>query len=143
MDTYTYDAIVIGPGISGENDLGYELQILDAYHNETCVNGMAGSIYKQRIPLANPARKPGERQAYDVLWTAPVFQAGGAVRSPARVTGLFNGVVGQNNVELAGPTQYIGPPSYQQAHGPSPIKLQAHGDKSEPLSFRNSWGHEL
>lgn len=127
----------------GKGDLGYELQVLDSYNNKTYVNGMAGSIYKQRIPLANPARKPGEWQTYDVLWTAPVFKAAGAVQSPARVTVLFNGVVVQNNVELAGPTQYIGQPSYQQAHGPSPIKLQAHGDKSEPLSFRNIWVREL
>ncbi|RZK24180.1 MAG: DUF1080 domain-containing protein, partial [Hymenobacter sp.] len=41
---------------TGQGDLGYELQILDAYHNKTYVNGMAGSIYKQRIPLVNPAR---------------------------------------------------------------------------------------
>ena len=127
----------------GKGDLGYELQILDNYNNKTYVNGMAGSIYKQRIPLANPARKPGEWQTYDVLWTAPVFKADGSVQSPARVTVLFNGVVVQNNVELAGPTQYIGKASYQQAHGASPIKLQAHGDKSEPLRFRNIWVREL
>lgn len=127
----------------GQGDLGYELQILDSYQNKTYVNGMAGSIYKQRIPLANPIRKPGEWQTYDVVWTAPVFKSDGAVQSPARVTVLFNGVVVQNNVALDGPTQYIGKANYQQAHGPSPIKLQAHGDKSEPLSFRNIWVREL
>jgi hypothetical protein len=37
---------------------------------------------------------------------------------------------------------YIGKPSYK-AHGPTPIKLQAHGDPSEPLSFRNIWLREL
>jgi hypothetical protein len=52
-------------------DAGYELQVLDAYNNKTYVNGMAGSMYKQAIPLANPARKPGEWQTYDVIWTAP------------------------------------------------------------------------
>ena len=127
----------------GKGDLGYELQILDSYQNKTYVNGMAGSIYKQRIPLANPARKIGEWQTYDVLWTAPTFAAGGAMQTPARVTVLFNGVVVQNDVALTGPTQYIGPAAYRQAHGPSPIKLQAHGDKSEPLSFRNIWVREL
>ncbi|MBO2011253.1 DUF1080 domain-containing protein [Hymenobacter negativus] len=127
----------------GKGDLGYELQILDAYQNKTYVNGMAGSIYKQIIPLANPARKPGEWQTYDVVWTAPTFTAGGAMATPARVTVFFNGVLVQNNVTLSGPTVYIGKPSYQQAHGPTPIKLQAHGDKSEPLSFRNIWVREL
>ena len=126
----------------GKGDLGYELQILDAYNNKTYVNGMAGSIYKQLIPLANPARKPGEWQTYDVAWTAPTFAADGAMATPARVTVLFNGVVVENNVSLLGPTLYIGKPTYQR-HGPAPIKLQAHGDKSEPLSFRNIWVREL
>ncbi|UOQ77762.1 DUF1080 domain-containing protein [Hymenobacter sp. 5516J-16] len=127
----------------GKGDLGYELQILDSYQNKTYVNGMAGSIYKQHVPLANPARKPGEWQSYDVLWTAPVFKADGSVQAPARVTVLFNGVVVQHNVALSGPTLYIGQPSYQQAHGPTPIKLQAHGDKSEPISYRNIWVRKL
>ncbi|QKG51941.1 DUF1080 domain-containing protein [Hymenobacter sp. BRD67] len=128
----------------GKGDLGYELQIVDSYNNKTYVNGMAGSIYKQRVPLANPARKPGEWQSYDVVWTAPTFRADGTVQSPARVTVFFNGVLVQNNVELAGPTRYIGAASYEgQKGGPAPIKLQAHGDKSEPDSFRNIWVREL
>jgi hypothetical protein len=126
----------------GKGDLGYELQILDPYQNKTYANGMAGSIYKQLIPLANPTRKPGEWQSYDVLWTAPTFKADGSVQFPARVTVIFNGVVVQNNVALAGPTIYEGKPKYQQ-HGPAPIKLQAHGDPSEPISFRNIWVREL
>jgi len=123
---------------TGKGDAGYELQILDAYDDKTYVNGMAGSIYKQLIPLANPARKPGEWQSYDVAWTTPTFNADGSLASPARVTVLYNGVLVQNNVALLGQTLYIGKPSYQ-AHGASPIKLQAHGDKSEPISFRNIW----
>jgi hypothetical protein len=43
---------------------------------------------------------------------------------------------------LKGETLYIGPPAYK-AHGPSPIKLQSHGDPSEPISFRNIWVREL
>jgi hypothetical protein len=128
----------------GKSDLGYELQIVDSYNNKTYVNGMAGSIYKQRVPLANPARKPGEWQSYDVVWMAPTFKADGSVQTPARVTVFFNGVLVQNNVELAGPTRYIGPASYEgQKAGPAPIKLQSHGDKSEPDSFRNIWVREL
>lgn len=123
----------------GKGDAGYELQIMDSYNNATYVNGMAGSIYKQYIPLANPTRPPGQWQTYDVIWTAPRFNDDGSLKSPARVTVLFNGVVVENNVELKGPTLYIGQPSYKMAHGASPIKLQAHGDKSEPISFRNIW----
>ncbi|QQL50692.1 3-keto-disaccharide hydrolase [Mucilaginibacter ginkgonis] len=127
----------------GKGDLGYELQVLDSYNNPTYSNGMAGSIYKQFIPLANAARKPGEWQTYDVVWTAPTFSADGKMATPARVTVLFNGVLVENNVELLGPTQYVGKPSYTTAHGAAPIKLQAHGDKSEPISFRNIWVREV
>ncbi|MEO6707081.1 MAG: family 16 glycoside hydrolase, partial [Ginsengibacter sp.] len=63
--------------------------------------------------------------------------------SPARVTVFFNGILIQNNVELKGPTRYVGLPSYEIAHGASPIKLQAHGDKSKPISFRNIWVRTL
>lgn len=128
----------------GKGDGGYELQILDSYNNKTYVNGMAGSIYKQLIPLANPTRKPGEWQSYDILWTAPTFAPGGNLSAPARATVFFNGVLVQNNVALLGPTVYIGQPTYQnQKSGPAPIKLQAHGDESAPISFRNIWIREL
>ncbi|MEJ2502987.1 MAG: DUF1080 domain-containing protein [Gemmatimonadota bacterium] len=127
---------------TGGGDDGYEIQILDSYRNETYVNGMAGSIYKQAIPLANPTRPPGEWQTYDVIWTAPTFADDGSLVSPARVTAFFNGVVVQDDVELAGETLYIGTPGYT-AHGDSPIKLQAHGDPSPPISFRNIWVRPL
>jgi len=127
----------------GKGDLGYELQVLDNYDNKTYTNGMAGSIYKQTTPLVNPSKKAGEWQSYDVIWTAPTFNTDSTVKTPAKVTVLFNGVLVQNNFELKGPTQYVGAPAYRQAHGPAPIKLQAHGDKSEPVSFRNIWIREL
>ena len=127
---------------TGPGDDGYEMQILDCYNNKTYTNGQTASIYKQGIPLANACRKPGEWQSYDVIWTAPVFNADGSLVSPARVTAFHNGVLVQNNFELKGGTRYIGKPFYK-AHGPSPIKLQAHGDKSEPISFRNIWVRPL
>ncbi len=122
----------------GKGDAGYELQIMDSYNNPTYVNGQAASIYKQFAPLANPIRPPGQWQTYDVAWTAPHFNEDGSLKTPARVTVFFNGVLVQNDVALKGPTLYIGQPEYK-AHGPAPIKLQAHGDKSEPISFRNIW----
>ena len=127
---------------TGKGDSGYEIQILDCYENKTYVNGQVGSVYKQYIPLANACRKPGEWQTYDVIWTAPRFKDGGDLLSPARVTVIHNGVLVQNNVALKGATVYIGQPVYTK-HGASPIKLQAHGDASEPLSFRNIWVREL
>ena len=127
---------------TGPGDDGYELQILDSYNNKTYVNGQAGSIYKQGIPLANPSRKPGEWQSYDVVWTAPVFNPDGSVKTPAYVTVFFNGVLVQNHFELIGQTLYIGKPFYKK-YDTAPIKLQAHGDPSPPISFRNIWVREL
>jgi len=127
---------------TGTGDAGYELQVLDSYNNKTYVNGMAGSIYKQAIPLANPARKPGEWQTYDVVWTAPTFNDDGSLKTPAFVTVFFNGVLVENHFQLMGETRYIGKPFYKK-YTSAPIKLQAHGDKSEPISFRNIWVREL
>jgi len=121
---------------------GYELQVLDSYNNKTYVNGQAGSIYKQSIPLANPTRKPGEWQIYDVVWTAPTFNSDGSLKTPAFVTAFFNGVLVQNHFELKGDTKYIGKPSYKK-HDAAPIRLQAHGDPSLPISFRNIWLREI
>jgi len=127
---------------TGLGDDGYELQVLDGYNNPTYVNGMAGSIYKQSIPLVNASRRPGEWQTYDVAWTAPTFNDDGSLKTPAYVTVLFNGILVQNHFELKGQTLYIGKPFYRK-YDSAPIKLQAHGDKSEPMSFRNIWVREL
>jgi hypothetical protein len=121
---------------------GYELQVLDNYDNATYVNGQAGSMYKQAIPLVNACLKAGEWQTYDVIWMAPRFSEAGLLKSLARVTVFHNGVLVQNNTSLLGDTPYIGYPVYRK-HGPAPIKLQAHGDKSEPLSYRNIWVRNL
>ncbi len=123
---------------TGDGDEGYELQILDSYVNKTYVNGQAAAIYKQSIPLVNASRKPGEWQTYDIVWTAPTFSADGAVKTPAYVTAFHNGVLVQSHYALTGETRYIGAPEYKK-YDTAPIKLQSHGDKSEPISFRNIW----
>ncbi len=127
---------------TGPGDDGYEIQILDCYNNSTYVNGQTGSVYKQTIPLANACKKPGDWQTYDIFWNAPRFNTDGTVKTPAYVTVIHNGVLLQNHTELKGQTVYIGAPFYKQ-HGAAPIKLQAHGDKSEPISYRNIWVREL
>lgn len=127
----------LGPG-----DAGYELQVLDSYQNKTYVNGMAGSLYKQSIPLANAARKPGQWQTYNVIWIAPTFNEDGSLKTPAYATVLWNGVLVDDHFQLKGQTLYIGKPFYK-AYDRAPIKLQAHGDKSEPISYRNIWVREL
>jgi hypothetical protein len=127
---------------TGIGDAGYELQILDSYNNKTYVNGQAGAIYKQFPPLANAMRPPGQWQTYDVVWTAPTFDAEGKMKTPAKVTAFQNGVLIQNDAVLAGETLYIGKPFYR-AFSDAPIKLQAHGDPSPPISFRNIWVRDL
>lgn len=104
----------------------YEVQILDSYNNSTYANGQAGAIYKQHIPLVNAARKPGEWQTYDILFTAPKFNADSIKVSSGKVTVLHNGVLIQHNVELKG----------QAPHGKAPLMLQDHSDL---VSFRNIW----
>jgi hypothetical protein len=127
---------------TGSGDGGYELQILDSWKNSTYVNGQAASIYKQSPPLVNVMRPPGEWQTYDVVWTAPEIAPEGTVKSPAYVTVFHNGVLVQNHFRLTGETRYIGEPAYRP-YQRAPIKLQAHGDPSAPISFRNIWVREL
>lgn len=127
---------------TGPGDDGYELQVLDSYTNKTYVNGQAGSIYKQSAPMVNPNRKPGEWQTYDIAWTAPTFKADGTLKTPANVTVFYNGVLVQNHFELKGQTLYVGTPFYKK-YDSAPIKLQAHGDKSQPISFRNIWVRDI
>jgi hypothetical protein len=118
----------------------YEIQVLDNYQNETYVNGAAGSVYKQSPPLVNPARRPGEWNTYDIIYTAPIFrEEDGRLLRPGSVTVLFNGVLVQNNFTLRGTTEYIGHPR-MIPHGKGSIHLQDH---SNPVSYRNIWIREL
>lgn len=120
----------------------YEVQVLDSYNNRTYRNGQAGSLYKQYAPLVNASRKPGEWQAYDIIYTAPTFgKDSTSYLTPPRVTVLHNGVLIQNNVVLRGPTEYIGIPEYFiKVHGPGSLVLQDHGN---PVAYRNIWIREL
>jgi len=118
----------------------YEVQVLDSYDNETYYNGQAGSIYKQHIPLVNSSRKPGKWQSYDIIFKAPVFDEDNILVSPAMITVFHNGVLIQNNVEIKGPTSYVGQPKYVPHKNKEPLKLQDH---SNPVRYRNIWIREL
>jgi hypothetical protein len=117
----------------------YEVQILDSYENETYFDGQAGAIYKQWPPLVNACRKPGEWQAFDILFEAPRFDEKGQLTRPAYLTILHNGVLIQNHSEIQGTTSYTEPPKYE-AHAKGPLLLQFHGN---PVRFRNIWIREL
>ncbi len=118
----------------------YEVQVLNSYENPTYNNGQASSVYKQHIPLVNASKPVGEWQEYDIIFMSPKFSDKGTLVSPARITVFHNGVLVQNNVELLGPTCYIGTPYYVAHEAKLPLALQDHGD---PMRFRNIWVREL
>ena len=117
----------------------YEVQVLDSYDNPTYVNGEAGSIYKQSVPLVNALKRAPNWQAYDIVYYAPRFYADGTLAEPARVTVFLNGILVQSNFAIKGPTEFRGVPVYH-AHGDGPLLLQAHNN---PVRYRNLWVRKL
>ncbi|MDB6065242.1 MAG: hypothetical protein JWR26_1450 [Pedosphaera sp.] len=118
----------------------YETQVLDSYESKTYSDGQAGAIYGQYPPLVNASLPPGKWQTYDILFTAPRFDASGKLLSPARETIFHNGVLIQNNVELTGPTSWLERAPYTPHAEKQPLALQDHGN---PVRFRNIWVREL
>ena len=102
---------------------------------------MSVSMHGEDIPLVKQEKEPGEWNIYDIAYTAPKRNSDGSVEAPARVTLFFNGVMVQNNQEIKGFTS-TGKKHVYVAHGPAPLVLQAHGDKSKPISYRNIWIRE-
>jgi hypothetical protein len=118
----------------------YECQVLDSWDNPTYADGSAGAMYGQYPPLVNASLPPGKWQTYDIIYTAPRFDASGKLLSPVRETVFHNGVLIQNNVELTGPTSWLERAPYTAHPEKQPIALQDHGN---PVRFRNIWVREL
>jgi hypothetical protein len=118
----------------------YEVQVLDSYGNKTYADGSAGAIYGQYPPLVNASRPPGEWQTYDILYTAPRFEAEGKLLSPVVLTVLHNGVLIHHNAKLTGPTDWIDRTPYSPHPEKLPIAFQDHGN---PVRYRNVWVREL
>ncbi|MCX6565890.1 MAG: DUF1080 domain-containing protein [Candidatus Aminicenantes bacterium] len=114
----------------------YEVQILDCYDNRTYADGMTAAIYGQYPPLVNACRKPGEWQAYDIVFHAPRFDPEGKLLQPARMTVFHNGCLVHDDVELTGPTAHKVRPPYEAHPETLPLSLQDHG---HPVRFRNIW----
>lgn len=130
-----------GRGNSGVYLMGrYEVQILDSYENETYFDGQAASLYKTKPPLVNASRKPGEWQAYDIIFHAPRFDESGSLLKPGYVTVLHNGILVQDHTELLGKTEYEHPPTYSPHPDRQPIHIQFHGN---PVRYRNIWLREI
>nr|WP_299217017.1 DUF1080 domain-containing protein [uncultured Dokdonia sp.] len=119
----------------------YEVQILNNNDNDTYVNGMVGSIYKQKAPDVMAAKPTGEWNSYDIVFHAPMFNEAGERIKAGTLTVFLNGVLIQDHFELEGSTEYIGYPK-NNPHGDGPIVLQDHGDKSG-VGFRNIWLRRL
>lgn len=124
-----------GRGNSGVFLMGkYEIQVLDCYDNPTYPDGTTGGIYGQWPPMVNACVKPGQWNVFDILWSAPRFEAG-QLTQPAYVTVIHNGVMIHHHRQLNGPTRHKTFADYEP-HGDGPIKLQDHGDL---VRFRNIW----
>lgn len=129
-----------GRGNSGVFLMGrYEIQVLDSYENETYADGQAAALYGQDPPLVNACRPPGEWNVYDIVFTAPVFEAGKAVE-PAYVTLFHNGLLVQNHVALLGQSTHKKVATYRPHPPKGPIRLQDH---KNPVRSRNVWFRPL
>lgn len=123
-----------GRGNSGVYLMGrYEIQVLDCYNNKTYPNGQCGAFYGHNAPLVNACRKPGEWQAYDIIFHAPKKLAEGKVL-PGSFTVLHNGVLIQDHVPVGGEPTTAAPLKGVVDKGP--LYLQDHGN---PVRFRNVW----
>lgn len=118
----------------------YEVQILDSFNNQTYFDGQCAAVYKQRPPLVNASRRPGQWQTYDIFFTAPRFNDDGTVKTPAYLTMLHNGILVHNHLELQGSTFFHKPPEYERHSLREPLQLQFHRN---PVRFRNIWIRDL
>lgn len=112
----------------------HEIQVLDSFENPTYPKGQAGALYGKSAPLANPTRKPGDWQTYDIVFHAPTWD-GDTLVDGGSVTVFFNGVLVQDHVPLAKAGQ-----SAPKRKPSEAIVLQDHGN---PVPYRNIWIRRL
>ncbi len=118
----------------------YEIQVLNSFESVTYADGQAGAVYGQYPPLVNASMPPWSWQAYDVVFRRPRFDSNGEVLQRARMTVFHNGILIQDSVELAGPTDWLHPRPYKSHPDRLPLKLQEHASK---VRFRNIWIRRL
>jgi hypothetical protein len=109
----------------------YEVQILESAGDDPPKFDGCASIYRQKAPDKNVAKKAGEWQTYDITFKAARFEDGKKVRG-ARITVIWNGVKVHDDYEIKDKTG-AGKPEGPE---PGPILLQDHGAK---VKFRNLW----
>jgi hypothetical protein len=129
-----------GRGNSGVFLMGVlEVQVLDNYNNPTYADGFAGSLYGVNPPMANPLRKPGEWQMYDIVFRRPIYKDGVAV-DPGYVTVFLNGVLVQDHTPIEGFGGHHNRSKARPFPESGPLKLQDHGN---PVRYRNIWYRPL
>ena len=127
-------------GNSGVIFMGkYEVQVLDSYTNVTYADGQAAAMYGQYPPLVNATKKPGEWQTYDIIFEAPRFE-NGAVKKPAYVTVIHNGMVVHNHMAYIGTAEHRKVGRYEMHGAEEPLVLQNHGTR---VRYRNIWVRKI
>jgi len=117
----------------------YEVQVLDSFDNLTYPDGQAGALYGQWPPLVNAVRRPGDWQAYDIVFEAPRFDGSRPIK-PAYMTVFLNGVLLHHRKELMGPTVHRALASYAPQPAEDSLVLQDH---QQPVRYRNIWIRRL
>ena len=129
-----------GRGNSGIFLMGQvEVQVLDNHNNPTYPDGAAGSVYGVNPPMANPIRKPGEWQTYDIVFRRPIFKDGKEI-DPGYLTVFINGVLVQDHTPLEGGGGHKARSKPRPFPDMGPLKLQDHGN---PVRYRNIWYRPL
>ena len=143
-----------GPQMRGNSGIflmgNYEIQVLESYYTsleakdrpgyvDNYADGQAGAVYAENPPLVNPARRPGEWQAYDIVFHQPIWK-GETLVHPGSVTVFFNGVLVQDHWEMEGLTTHC----KRRPLAPHPttgkLRLQDHGCI---VQYRNVWYRPL
>lgn len=111
----------------------YEVQVLDSYglasKHDDC-----GAIYEVAAPKVNACKAPTVWQSYDILFTAPRFEAGKKVAN-ARMTVRHNGILIHDDVEI--PRDNTRGGLGGEPSQPGPLFLQDH--HGDPVQYRNIW----
>ncbi|TVP81443.1 MAG: DUF1080 domain-containing protein [Puniceicoccaceae bacterium] len=102
----------------------YEVQILDSYDNPTYADGMAAALYGHKPPAFDALRPPGEWQYYDIWFRRPTFDTDGAMKTPATVTVLVNGILVHDNEPFPGPASHRKRRPYRAHADALPLTLQ-------------------
>ena len=126
----------------------YEMQILNSGGSSVEPKNLVGALYRISPPLVDAGRRPGQWQAYDIIYNAPRRDASGKVIKPGSITALLNGVLVQHDAHFTESVSVWHPLIYKttpytdkilasiRKTGCGPLFLQDHGS---PVHFRNIW----